>query len=118
MPTKITVIYDNPVDLDAFETGYDEQIALATSVPGVERIEASSVWPKEDGTPTPAHRMLDLYFSDYAAASHAVTTPDASALFGDVFERATGGVRIVFAEVLDSFVPANAPMHARSGQAA
>jgi uncharacterized protein (TIGR02118 family) len=118
MPTKVTFIYDNPLDPEAFETDYDDQIALATSVPGVERIEASRVWPKEDGTPTPAHRMLDLYFSDYALASDAVTTPEAAALFGDVFQRATGGVRIVFAEVLDSFDAANAPAHARSGQEA
>ncbi len=99
MSTKITVIYDNPQDPGAFEAGYPEQLALAGKVPGVQRIESAKVWPKEDGTPTPAYRLLSLYFADYAAASEAVTTPEAGALFPTVFQLATGGVRIVFADV-------------------
>jgi hypothetical protein len=31
------------------------------------------VWPKEDGSPTPAYRLLDLYFTDYDTASAAVS---------------------------------------------
>jgi uncharacterized protein (TIGR02118 family) len=102
IPTKITVIYDNPQDPEALEARYDDQLALGRQIPGVQRIEASKVWPKEDGTPTPAYRMVDLYFSDYAAASEAVTTAEAGAFMSDVFERATGGLRIVFAEVIQS----------------
>ena len=97
--TKITVIYDNPTDPEAFEAGYPEQLALAKAIPGVGRTEASKVSPKEDGTPTPAYRMLDMYFIDYDAASAAVTTEEAAAFFSAVFESATGGVRIVFAEI-------------------
>jgi uncharacterized protein (TIGR02118 family) len=100
MPTKITFIYDNPADPDAFEAGFaDTQLGLARAIPGVEKIESSKVWPKEDGSPTPAYRLLDLYFADYDAASAAVTTPEAAALFPNVFELATGGVRIVFADI-------------------
>ncbi len=102
MQTKITVIYDNPQDPAAFEAGYPDQLALARKIPGVQRIETSKVWPKEDGSPTPAYRMMDLYFADYAAASRAVTTAEAGALFPGIFELATGGVRIVFAEVEES----------------
>ena len=65
----------------------------------VQRIESSKVWPKEDGTPTPAYRLLDMYFTDYDAASEAVTTDEAATYFPLVFELATGGVRIVFADV-------------------
>ncbi len=99
MTTKITVIYDNPQDPEAFEAGYPDQLALARKLPGVQRIETSKVWPKEDGTPTPAYRIVDMYFADYDAASAAVTTAEAAAFFLRVFELATGGVRIVFAEV-------------------
>ncbi len=99
MTTKITVIYDNPQDPEAFEAGYPDQLALARKLPGVRRIETSKVWPKEDGSPTPAYRMVDMYFTDYDAASAAVTTAEAAAFFPSVFELATGGVRIVFADV-------------------
>jgi uncharacterized protein (TIGR02118 family) len=98
-PTKITFVYSNPADPDAFEAAYPEQLALARKLPGLTRLQASKVWPKEDGSPTPAYRLLDLYFADYAAASHAVTTQEAGAFLGRVFELATGGIRIVFADV-------------------
>ena len=102
MPTKITVIYDNPHDPDAFEAGYPDQLALAAKLPGLDRLESSKVWPKEDGTPTPAYRLLDLYFSDYDTASAAVTTPEAAALFPSIFGLATGGVRVLFSDIEES----------------
>lgn len=102
MPTKITVIYDNPHDPDAFEAGYPEQLALAAEMPGIGRLESSKVWPKEDGTPTPAYRLLDLYFTDYDTASAATATVEAGAFFASVIALATGGVRIVFADIDES----------------
>jgi uncharacterized protein (TIGR02118 family) len=102
MQTKITVIYDNPLDPSVFEAGYHEQLALASKMPGVQRVESAKVWPKEDRTPTPAYRLLDLYFTDYDSASAAVATAQASAFVAKIRELATGGVRIVFAEVEDS----------------
>ena len=102
MPTKITAIYDNPKDPSAFEAGHDEQVALAKKIPGVTRIESAKVWPKEDGSETPAYRVLDLYFADYDAASQAVTTGEAGAFVGKVKELATGGVRLLFSDVEES----------------
>jgi uncharacterized protein (TIGR02118 family) len=99
MPTKITAIYQNPQDPDAFEAGHREQLALAKKIPGVKRIESAKVWPKEDGSATPAYRVLDMYFTDYDAASKAVTTEEASAFVAKVFELATGGVQLLFADV-------------------
>jgi uncharacterized protein (TIGR02118 family) len=102
MPTKISVIYDNPADPAAFEKGYPAQLVLARALPGLQRVESAKVWPKEDGTPTPAYRTLDLYFNDYDAASEAVKTPEAGAFFPTIFELATGGVRILFSDVEES----------------
>jgi len=99
MSTKITIIYDNPESPDVFEAGYPEQVTLARRLPGVERIESARVWPKEDGSPTPAYRLVDLYFADYDTASKAVTTPEAAELVTHIKKLATGGVRIVFAEI-------------------
>lgn len=100
MTTKITVIFDNPLDPQQFEDGYAAgHVDLAAALPGLERLEASKVWPKEDGSATPAYRLLDLYFADYDSASAAVTTPEAAAWFGDLQKLATGGARVVFADV-------------------
>jgi len=100
-PTKISFVYSNPTDPAAFEAAYPEQLALARKLPGVTRLQTSKVWPKEDGSPTPAYRLLDLYFTDYAAASDAVRAGEAGALVAATLEHATGGVAIAFAEVLD-----------------
>jgi uncharacterized protein (TIGR02118 family) len=86
MPTKITLIIDNPTDPAAFESQYAEIAALAAQLPELRRIESAKVWPKEDGTPTPAHRTLDLYFDSYEDASAAVATPAA----GEFFQRLVG----------------------------
>jgi uncharacterized protein (TIGR02118 family) len=99
MPTKITVIYDNPTDPDAFEAGYAGQVELARALPGAQRVESAKVWPKEDGSPTPAYRVVDIYFADYDAASAAVAAPEAGALFPSIMGVATGGVRILFADI-------------------
>lgn len=85
MPTKITIIIDNPADPDAFEKDYTEIAAQARQFPGLRRLEAAKVWPKEDGTPTPAYRTLDLYFDSYDDASAAVATPAAGGFFQRLF---------------------------------
>lgn len=103
MTTKITVIYDNPTDPEAFEAGYaDGQIALIKKLPGLQRVETAKVWPKEDGSPTPAYRVIDMYFPDYDTASAAVTTEEAGVLFPGIFALATGGVKILFTDIEQS----------------
>lgn len=82
MPTKITLIIDNPADPDAFERAYAEVKTAASALPKVRRIESAKVWPKEDGSPTPAYRTLDVYFDSYEDASAAVAAPAATAVFG------------------------------------
>jgi uncharacterized protein (TIGR02118 family) len=98
-PTKISFVYSNPADPDAFEAAYPEQLALARKLPGLVRLQTSKVWPKEDGSPTPAYRLLDLYFDDYAAASAAAA--QAGPLVAATVEHATAGVVIAFAEILE-----------------
>lgn len=98
--TKITVIYDNPADPEVFETAYGaEQLEAARKIPGHIRFETSKVWPKEDGSPTPAYRMIDLYYPDYAAASAAVATPEAGAFFEAMGRLSTGGVRVLVSDI-------------------
>jgi uncharacterized protein (TIGR02118 family) len=102
MPTKITVIYDNPTDPEAFEAAYPAQLPLAKAMPGIQRLETAKVWPKEDGSPTPAYRTMDMYFADYEAASAAVQTPEAGALVPNIIGLATGGFRILFLDIEES----------------
>ena len=90
MTTKITLVVDNPADPDAFERAWPELVAVARTLPALQRLESAKVWPKEDGTPTPAHRTLDLYFDSYDDASAAVATPAAGDFFGRLGATRTG----------------------------
>jgi uncharacterized protein (TIGR02118 family) len=99
MPTKISAIFDNPTDPDAFEAGYVELVPLAKALPGLQRVETGKAWPKEDGSPTPAYRTVDLHFADYDAASAAVRTPEAGLFIPALRALATGGVRLVFLDI-------------------
>ena len=78
MPTKITFIIDNPESPDEFERAYADVRRAAAAFPKLQRLESAKVWPKEDGTPTPAYRTLDLYFENYDDASAAVAAPAAA----------------------------------------
>ncbi|MFG1926445.1 EthD family reductase [Cryptosporangium sp. NPDC048952] len=86
MPTKITLIIDNPANPEDFEHLYADVKASAEKFPKLQRLESAKVWPKEDGTATPAYRTLDLYFDSYEDASAAVTTQAAGDLFGALVE--------------------------------
>ncbi|MBZ2197061.1 EthD family reductase [Occultella gossypii] len=102
MSTKITLIIDNPIDPTAFESAYPDLIVGARNVPGLLKLETSKVWPKEDGTATPAYRMIDLYFRDYEAANAPLGTPEMAAFFSRAIELATGGMKGLFSDVEDS----------------
>ena len=78
MPTKITFIIDDPERPDDFERAYADVRRAAGAFPKLQRLESAKVWPKEDGTATPAYRTLDLYFESYEDAAAAVAAPAAA----------------------------------------
>jgi hypothetical protein len=102
MPTKIELIIDNQDDNDAFDARWPGILQLARALPGLQRLESGKVWPKEDGTPTPEHRTLQLYFAGYDAASAAVAGPEAGAFFGALFPMADNKVIALFTDIEES----------------
>ena len=100
MSVKLTVVYDNPKDPEAFEAHYTSvHVPLAMKIPGVKRAELAKVFPKEDGSPTPAYRTADFYFDDYKSACDALATPEGQAAAGDAVQLATGGIRFLLSNI-------------------
>ncbi|GAC1574904.1 MAG: EthD family reductase [Candidatus Elarobacter sp.] len=100
MSVKLTVIYDNPKDPVAFEKHYhDVHIGLAQKIPHVTRAELAKVFPKEDGTPTPAFRTADLYFPSYDVACAAIASAEGQAAVKDAQFLGTGGVRFLLSDI-------------------
>lgn len=100
MSVKLTVVYDNPTDPAAFEAHYKSvHIPLAQKIPNVQRAELAKVFPKEDGSPTPAYRTADVYFDSYETACAAAASPEGQAVLKDAMEIATGGVRFLLSDI-------------------
>jgi len=101
MATKLTIIIDNPTNPEDFEAHYASPAykeALA-QLPNVQKVEAAKVFPKEDGTPTPAYRIIDIYFTDYKTACAALESPEAGTLAGGLVNVATGGIRFALCDI-------------------
>ena len=96
MTTKITVMYETPHDPDTFEAGYSDQMALAASIPRLQRVETHRVWPTGQTRPVLAYRLLELFFEDHQAARDAVGSREAGGFFPSVFELGADGVHIVY----------------------
>ncbi len=103
MTVKLTIIVDNPTDPDAFEAMFNSPAnkERLSKIPNSQRVESAKVFPKEDGSPTPAYRTIDIYFSDYATASAALATPETRELAGGLVPAATGGIRFLVSDIED-----------------
>lgn len=103
MAIKLTIVVDNPNDPGAFEAHYDSPVyreALG-KIPDVQRVESAKVFPKEDGSPTPAYRTIDIYFPDYATACAALASREAGEFAGGLAGAATGGIRFLLSDIED-----------------
>jgi uncharacterized protein (TIGR02118 family) len=100
MTVKLTVVYDNPTDPEAFEEHYSSvHVSLASKLPNVQRAELAKVLPKEDGSPTPAYRVAELYFEDYDAAVQAIASEAGQALVEDTRELGSAGVKLLLCDI-------------------
>ncbi len=98
MTAKITLMYDTPRDPDAFEADYKEQMELAASTPGLQRVETHRIWPTGQDSPVLAYRLVELFFEDPQAVRDAVGAQEPGGLLPSVFALGAGGVHIVYHE--------------------
>jgi hypothetical protein len=103
MAVKLTIIVDNPKDPDAFEAYFNSPANKEKmgKVLDVQRVELAKVFPKEDGSATPAYRTIDIYFKDYDTACAALESPEAGELAGGLVQAATGGIRFLLSDIED-----------------
>ena len=103
MATKLTIVVDNPNDPGAFEAHYNSAAykELLGKIPDVHRVESAKVFPKEDGSPTPAYRTIDIYFSDYATACATLEFTSGGGAGWRTGPAATGGIRFLLSDIED-----------------
>ena len=73
MSVKLTVVYGQPEDPEAFDKHYHEvHVPIVDRFPGVERVEIAKVSGGPMGSPSPYHLMTEIYFADEAALNEAL----------------------------------------------
>lgn len=96
MTTKITVMYDVPQDPEAFESRYNERMAIVASIPLLQRVETHSVWPTGLPSPALAYRLVELFFEDSVTVRDALGTQVADGFLADVLELGASGMHIMY----------------------
>ncbi len=82
---KLTVLYDRPSDVEAFEAYYlGTHVPLAREVPGLKDIEVTLFQPGPDGTLPRYHLMAELTFADAEAMQAGLASTEGKALGADV----------------------------------
>ncbi len=102
MVTRIELLVDDlgPA-LQAFDEALPDLLEQAKLLPAVQRIESGVVWPREDGSATPASRSLVLYFPGYEEASAATASPEGYRFFRGFYAAAGELVTELFTDVTD-----------------
>lgn len=97
---KLTVLYDRPGDVAAFESHYfGTHLPLARNVPGIERVEVTVFSPGPDGAPPRHHLMAELYFPDAETMRSALGSAEGTELGADVAHFADVGSTHLLGEV-------------------
>jgi len=101
MTIKLTVLYTQPDDSEAFDTHYlGTHAPLADSIPGLLRSEISRVVAAPDGGEQIYYRIAELYFTDQAAMQAALRSDEGKATSADYAQIAPPGSRM-FLSVID-----------------
>ena len=101
---KLTALYTQPTDVEAFEAHYLSQHApLVDAIPGLLRQETSVGVGSPDGSPAAYYRQADLYFADLAAlgAGFASEPGQATAADATALAERTGCVLTMVINQLD-----------------
>src|SRR5260221_14623739 len=96
---KLTILYPQPTDEDAFEVRYNQNLALMEKMPGIQRRQACVVLGGPGGK-SPYYRILELYFVDFPTLDSAMLSPEGRAAGGDLMQFARDS-QLIFADVYE-----------------
>ncbi|MET0683535.1 MAG: EthD family reductase [Casimicrobiaceae bacterium] len=93
---KLTVLYGNPTNAEAFEQHYrGTHLPLAAKMTGVARLELTRFVTGPDGGKPAFYRMAEVYFQSKAEMEQALDSPAGKATVADISQLATGGATIL-----------------------
>ena len=98
---KVTVLYNNPEDKDAFDTYYKEKhMPLVHQIQGISKIELTENLVGPADTPCDHHLMVELYFASEEQMQESMSSPEGQATVDDLAHFATSGVSILIGKTV------------------
>lgn len=99
---KLTILYGQPNDSEAFEQYYTgTHLPIAAKLTGVQRLELTRFGTGPDGAKPAYHRMAELYFPDEGQLQTTLGSPEAEAVIADIPNFATGGVTMLTGSIAE-----------------
>ena len=96
---KLTVLFGQPEDPEAFEEYYaDYHLHLAAKISNVQRFESGRM-RAVDGSESPYHRIAEMWFESAERMGEAMSSPKGEAASVDLPNFATGGAKFLVSEV-------------------
>lgn len=100
---KLQIIFKHPADVDRFEAGYVQSLALLEKMDGIQRQQANIVLgnPMNPEGHSPYYRILELYFEDQNALDAAMRSPAGVAAGQSLIQFAGNLVEVLFVDVFE-----------------
>ncbi|QBN17980.1 EthD family reductase [Flavobacterium nackdongense] len=98
---KLTVLYGQPTDSEAFESYYANiHLPLASKMTGHEKVEFTKFLDGADGEKPLYYRMAEFWYSNIEIMQRAMGSPEGQTTTADLSNFATGGVTLLVGEVV------------------
>ena len=100
---KLMIMFKHPADIERFEVGYVQNLALLEKMKGIQRQQANIVLgnPMNPEGHSPYYRILELYFEDQAALDKAMRSPAGIAAGQSLMQYAGTIAEVLFVDVLE-----------------
>lgn len=97
---KISVLYGQPTDAQAFEDYYfNTHLGIASTIPNVKRVETAKAAATPDGSPLPYYRTAEMWFDDLETLQVSMGSPEGQGTVGDLENFASGGATVFISAV-------------------
>lgn len=97
---KLTALYKQPEDVQAFEEHYRKvHLPLASKMPGLQKVELSHFSKTPTGDNPPYFMQCDLYFTDNESLDRAMQSPEGKEAAKDIWKLASKIMTMIVAEV-------------------
>lgn len=99
---KISVLYNNPENPEAFDAYYkSKHLPLVNQIEGVLKFEITRILSGPGGSPSDHYLLAELYFRDEAQMQESMSSPEGQATTDDLANFATTGVQILIGHTVD-----------------